>query len=156
MSGSWQTGNPFLASLVLSVDCAACGVYGTRDGQTHLMEGQIHKQETQEKEDLDWVREIRAPSKPIVTNKPRPDNSRTRKSYTIGLYASIFPNAQLRDAIENYVVQANPSRTQFAQRHPRPDELRRSNLRETVKRAEQYMAAFQKQHPHIDLKHYLG
>jgi len=156
MSGSWQTWQSVLS--IIGAVGGLCGLwslwYSRR--QTHLMEGQIHKQETQEKEDLDWSERFERLANQLSRINPGLTIQEPGKSYTIGLYASIFPNAQLRDAIENYVVQANPSRTQFAQRHPRPDELRRSNLRETVKRAEQYMAAFQKQHPHIDLKHYLG
>jgi hypothetical protein len=156
MSGSWQTWQSVLS--IIGAVGGLCGLwslwYARR--QTHLMERQIHKQETQEKEDLDWSERFERLANQLSRINPSLAIQEPGKSYTIALYASIFPNAQLRDALEHYVVQANPSRTEFAQRHAHPDELRRSNLRETVKRAEQYMAAFQKQHPQIDLKYYMG
>jgi len=73
------------------------------------------------------------------------------------LYPSIFPDAKIRGALQTYIVQLNASQTQFLQRpNPRPDELRLTNLRETIKRAEQCMAEFQKQNPKIDLNYYMG
>jgi hypothetical protein len=76
--------------------------------------------------------------------------------HEVCLYGSIFPDAKFREALENYVVQVNASHTQFSQRNPRPDELRRANLRETVRKAEEILADFQKKNPKIDLRHYMG
>jgi len=73
------------------------------------------------------------------------------------LYPSIFPDAKVREALQTYIVELNASQTKFLRRStPRPDELRLTNLRETIKRAEQCMAEFQRQNPKIDLKYYMG
>jgi hypothetical protein len=73
------------------------------------------------------------------------------------LYPSIFPDAKFREALQTYIVQLNASQTEFLRRpNPRPDELRLTNLRETIKRAEQCMAEFQRQNPKIDLNYYMG
>jgi len=73
------------------------------------------------------------------------------------LYPSIFPDARIREALQTYIVEMNDSTTQFLRRpNPRPDELRLTNLRETIKRAEECMAEFQKRNPKIDLKYYMG
>jgi hypothetical protein len=73
------------------------------------------------------------------------------------LYPSIFPDPKFREALQTYIVQLNASQTEFLRRtNPRPDELRLTNLRETIKRAEQCMIEFQKQNPKIDLKYYMG
>jgi len=73
------------------------------------------------------------------------------------LYPSIFPDAKFREALQTYIVQLNASQTEFLRRtNPRPDELRLTNLRETIKRAEQYMAEFQRQNPKINLDYYMG
>src|SRR5712672_1215371 len=45
------------------------------------------------------------------------------------LYTSIFPDATLRKALETYIVQVDSSQTRFLRMNPRPDELRRTNLR---------------------------
>jgi len=76
--------------------------------------------------------------------------------HQVPLYPSIFPDPKFREALENYVVKVNASQTQFSQRNPRPDELRGTNLRETVRRAEQCMTDFQKRNPRVDLKYYMG
>jgi hypothetical protein len=73
------------------------------------------------------------------------------------LYPSIFPDAKIREALQTYIVQLDASQTRFLRRpNPRPDELRLTNLRETIQRAEQCMAEFQKQNPKIDLNYYMG
>jgi hypothetical protein len=73
------------------------------------------------------------------------------------LYPSIFPDAKFREALQAYIVQLNASQTEFLRRtNPRPDELRLTNLRETIKRAEQCMAEFQRQNPKINLDYYMG
>ena len=73
------------------------------------------------------------------------------------LYPSIFPDAKTREALQTYIIELTGSTTQFLRRpNPRPDELRLTSLRETIERAEQCMAEFQKQNPKIDLKYYMG
>jgi len=70
--------------------------------------------------------------------------------------STIFPDPIFRVALENYIVQVNGSGVQFSKKNPRPDELRRTNLRDTIKQAEQCMAHFQKDNPGIDLKYYMS
>jgi hypothetical protein len=156
MTISWQTWQSVLS--IIGAVGGLCGLwslwYARR--QTHLMEGQIRKQDTQDKEDLDWSQRFERLANQLARINPGLTIQEPGKNSTMGLYASIFSDPKFREALENYVVQVNPSRTQFAQRNPRPDELRRSNLRETVKRAEQCMTDFQKQNPRIDLKYYMG
>lgn len=73
------------------------------------------------------------------------------------LYPSIFPDAKFREELQTYIIQLNASHTEFLRRsNPRPDELRLTNLRETIKRAEQYMAEFQRQNPKINLDYYMS
>lgn len=73
------------------------------------------------------------------------------------LYPSIFPDVNLREAMETYIVGLHASGTQFVRRQaPRPDELRLAVVRETIRNAEKCMAEFQKQNPKIDLNYYMG
>ncbi len=116
----------------------------------------LARQHEAEREESEWAnRYERLVSQlmqinPLLTVQP-PGVPATR------LYPSIFPDAKFREALQTYIVQLNASQTEFLRRtNPRPDELRLTNLRETIKRAEQCMIEFQKQNPKIDLKYYMG
>src|SRR5260370_10837834 len=124
--------------------------------QTHLMEQQMERQETQDRDDLDWSERFERLANQLVRINPGLTIQPPGLQHQVCLYGSIFPDPKFREALENYVVQVNPSHTQFSQRNPRPHELRRANLRETVKKAEQCMADFQKQNPAINLQYYMG
>jgi len=156
VNSSWQTWQSLLS--IIGAVGGLCGLwslwYARR--QTHLMEGQIHKQETQDAAELDWAERFEHLANQLARISPSMSIQEPSKNSTMGLYASIFPDPKFREALENYIVQMNSSRTQFAQRNPRPDELRRTNLRDTIKKAEQCMADFQKRNPGIDLKYYIG
>jgi|SRR5882724_1244474 len=156
MSSSWQTWQSVL-SIIGAVGglCGGWSLWYSRR-QTILMEGQIRKQETQDTEELDWSERFEHLANQLARISPSMSIQEPGKNSTMGLYASIFPDPKFREALENYVVQMNSSRTQFAQRNPRSDELRRTNLRDTIKKAEQYLADFQKHNPGIDLKYYMG
>jgi hypothetical protein len=106
--------------------------------------------------ELDWSERFEHLANQLARINPGFQIQEPGKNSTMGLYASIFPDHKFREALENYIVQMNSSRTQFAQRNPRPDELRRTNLRGTIKKAEQCMADFQENNPAIDLKYYMG
>lgn len=67
----------------------------------------------------------------------------------IHLYSAIFPERELQDALQTYVIELNNGGTQFSPRSPRPDELRRKFLRETVQKAEQHIATVQVEHADI-------
>jgi len=125
--------------------------------QTILVEQQIQKQDNQDKEELDWSERFEHLANQLSRINPGlqiqpPGNS----SFAITLYSSIFPDPKFREALETYVVQVNSGRTQFSQRNPRPDELRRTNLRQTILTAERCIADFQRNNPGIDLKYYMG
>ncbi len=120
------------------------------------MEAQIRRQDAQDKEDLDWSERFERLANQLARINPGMTIQEPGKNSTMGLYASIFPDPKFREALENYIVQLNSSRTQFAQRNPRPDELRRANLRDTIRKAEQCMADFQRHNPGIDLRYYMG
>ncbi len=135
-----------------------CGIasllYARR--QTRLMEDDIRKRERDEKGDSQWAeRHERLASQllrinPLLTIQPPGLPS-------VCLYPSIFPDGKLREALQTYVVELHASRTQFLRlAAPRPDELRRSVVRETISRAEQCLADFQRQNPKIDLQYYMG
>jgi len=156
MSSSWQTWQSFL-SIIGAVGglFGACSWWFSRR-QVHLMEAQIRRQDAQDKEDLDWSERFERLANQLARINPGMTIQEPGKNSTMGLYASIFPDPKFREALENYIVQLNSSRTQFAQRNPRPDELRRANLRDTIRKAEQCMADFQRHNPGIDLRYYMG
>ena len=123
--------------------------------QTKLMEDDIRERRREEKEDSEWAERHERLVNHLVRVNPYlqiqpPGVPLTR------LYTSIFPDAKLRQELQTYIVQLDSGQTQFLRRSPRPDELRRTNLRETVKRAEQCLADFQRQNPKIDLNYYMG
>ena len=142
---------------VLAVLYAKRSVHYTKR-QTEIMEGQIQKQEAQDKEELDWSERFERLAKQLVRINPgltiQPPGYQAGSG--IVLYTSIFPDAKFREALETYIIQLNIGRTRFLQRNPRPDELRRTNLRETIKKAEQYLADFQENNPQVNLKYYMG
>ena len=116
----------------------------------------VARQHEAEREESEWAnRYERLVSQltkinPLLTVQP-PGVPATR------LYPSIFPDAKIREALQTYIVQLNAGQTEFLRRtNPRPDELRLTNLRETIKRAEECMAEFQRQNPKINLDYYMG
>ncbi|SRR6266851_3110543 len=123
--------------------------------QTKLMEHDIRKREREENEDSQWGERHERLVNQLLRINPTLTIQPPGLPATC-LYTSIFPDAKFREALQTCAVQLDSSQTQFLRRSPRPDELRRSNLRETVKRAEQCMTEFQKQNPKIDLKYYMG
>ena len=123
--------------------------------QTKLMQDDVQKRQRDEKEDSQWAERYERLANQLLKINPEMKIQPPGVPLTY-LYTSIFP-AELRRALETYVIQVDSSQTRFLRKSsPRPDELRLSNLRETVKRAEQCMAAFQKQNPKIDLNYYMG
>ena len=153
MTISWQ--NIFSIIGAIGGLCGLWSLWYARR-QTHLMEQQMRREENQEKDDLDWSERFERLANQLVRINPGFSIKPPGYQHEVGLYGSIFPDPKFREALENYVVQANSSHTQFSQRNPRPDELRRANLRETVKKAEQCLADFQEKNPKIDLKYYMG
>jgi len=154
MSLMWQS----ILSIIGAVG-GVCGLwslwYSRR--QTVLMEEQARKQESQDREELAWSERFERLANQLSRINPALSIQvpGSMNSPAV-LYSWIFPDAKFREALENYVVQVNSSRTQFSQRNPRPDELRRANLRETITKAEKYMAEFQRKNPGIDLTYYMG
>ncbi len=134
-----------------------CGIasliYARR--QTKLMEDDKRKREREETEDSQWAERHERLVNQLLRINPNLTIQPPGLPATC-LYTSIFPDSKFREALQTYIVQLDGSQTQFLRRSPRPDELRRSNLRETIKRAEQCMTEFQKQNPKIDLKYYMG
>ncbi len=124
--------------------------------QTNLMKLQIRTQETHDKEELDWSERFERLANQLVRLNPGLTIQPPGVTHQVTLYPSVFPDPQFREALQTYIVLLNSSRTQFSQRNPRPDELRRANLRDTIKKAEECMARFQKENPGIDLNHYMG
>ena len=114
----------------------------------------IARQHQAEREESEWANRYERLVSQITKISPTMTVQPTGVPAT-QLYPSIFPDAKIREALQTYIVQSNGS--QFLRRNnPRPDELRLTNLRETIKKAEQYMAEFQKQNPKIDLNYYMG
>lgn len=136
----------------------ACGVaslvYARR--QTKLMEDDKSKRERGETEDSEWAERHERLASQLLRINP---NLRIAPPGVpeMVLYASIFCDGKLREALQTYIVDLHPSGTQFVRRAaPRPDELRRAVVRETIRKAERCMAEFQRQNPKIDLKYYMG
>jgi hypothetical protein len=112
--------------------------------------------ESQDKEQLEWSERFEHLARQLSRISPHLHIVPKGSNSPIHLYSSIIPQRDLQDALQTYVIQLNSSGTQFSPRSPRPDELRRRVLRETVQKAEQCMADFQKANPEIDLKCYIG
>lgn len=112
--------------------------------------------EAKDKEELDWAERFERLVSQLTRINPGLCIRPPGQTHEIGLYGSIFSDAKFREALENYIVCVNIGRTQFSPRNPRPDELRRTNFRETIERAEKYIAEFQKDNPDIRLKNYFG
>jgi hypothetical protein len=153
MTVSWQE-----ISGIIGAIGGLCGFwslwYARR--QTHLMQQQMQREAIHDKDELGWSERFERLANQLVRINPGLSVKPSGYEHGICLYPAIFPDPRFREALENYVVHVSPGHTQFSQRNPRPDELRRSNLRETVKKAERCMADFQKQNPKIDLKYYMG
>lgn len=116
----------------------------------------LARQHEAEREELEWADRYERLVSQITKITPTMTVQPTGVPAT-QLYPSIFPDARIREALQTYIVEMNDSTTQFLRRpNPRPDELRLTNLRETIKRAEECMAEFQKRNPKIDLKYYMG
>lgn len=123
--------------------------------QVVLMEQEIRKEDDLSKDELAWSERFERLANSLCRISPGLTIQEPGKNSTMCLYGAIFSDPKFREALENYVVQVNPGRTQFAQRNPRPDELRRSNFRQTIDRAEQHLREFQKEYPNISLKYYM-
>lgn len=156
VSISWQMWQSIF-SIVGAVGglCGGWSLWYARQ-QTQLMRQQIQREESQDREDLDWSERFERLANGLSRINPGMVIQEPGRNSTMGLYASIFPDPKFRETLENYIVHVNASRTVFSQRNPRPDELKRSNLRETIKKAEQIMVEFQAKNPHVDLRYYLG
>jgi hypothetical protein len=124
--------------------------------QTKLMEDDLRERKREENEDSQWAERHERLANQLLRINPLMKIQPTGVPLTC-LWTSIFPDARLREALQTYVVQLHSSQTEFVRRTPpRPDELRLSNLRETVTRAERCLTDFQKQNPKVDLKYYMG
>ncbi len=150
--------------LIIGVVGVLCGIAGllyaiqqTRYArqQTNLMEDDLREKRREETEDSQWAERHERLINQILQINPQLKIQPPGVPLTY-LYTSIFPDATLRKALETYVVQLDSSQTRFLRMNPRPDELRRTNLRETVRKAEECLAEFQKHNPKIDLKYYMG
>jgi hypothetical protein len=150
----WQA----VVGIIIGTVGGVCGLFSLwySRRQTILIEQQIQRQASQDKEELDWSERFEHLANQLSRINPGLQIQQPGKSFVIGLYASIFPDPKFREALETYIVQVNSGRTQFSQRNPRPDELRRTNLRETITNAERYMADFRRSNPGINLKYYMG
>ena len=151
--------------LIIGVVGVLCGIAGllyairqTRYArqQTKLMEDDLRERRREETEDSQWAERFERLANQLLRINPLLKIQPTGMPLTC-LWTSIFPDARLREALQTYVVSLHSSQTEFVRKTPpRPDELRLSNLRETVTRAERCLADFQKQNPKIDLKYYMG
>jgi hypothetical protein len=153
-----------LTGLIIGVVGVLCGIAGLlyairQTGyarqQTKLMEDDLRERRHEENEDYQWAERHERLMNQILQINPQLKVQLPGVPLTY-LYTSIFPDAMLRKALETYVVQLDSSQTRFLRMTPRPDELRRTNLRDTVKKAEECMADFQKRNPKIDLNYYMG
>ncbi len=154
-----------MMSYIIGVVGVLCGIAGllyarsqTRYArqQTKLIEDDLRERKRGEDEDSQWAERHERLANQLLKINPLLKIQPPGVPLTC-LWTSIFPDAKLREALQVYVVHLHSSQTEFVRRNPpRPDELRLSNLREAVKRAEECMADFQKQNPKIDLKYYMG
>lgn len=116
----------------------------------------LARQHEAEREETEWANRYERLVSQLMKINPTLTVQPTGVPATM-LYPSIFPDEKFREALQIYIIQLTSQTTAFLRRpNPRPDELRLTNLRETIKRAEQYMAEFQKQNPKIDLNYYMG
>jgi len=154
-----------MMSYIIGVVGLLCGIAGLLYArsqtkyprqQTKLIEDDLRERKRGENEDSQWAERHERLANQLLKINPLLNIQPSGVPLTC-LWTSIFPDAKLREALQTYVVQLHSSQTEFVRRTPpRPDELRLSNLRETVKRAEECMADFQKHNPKIDLKYYMG
>lgn len=72
--------------------------------------------DAQTKEELDWSDRFESLVRQLSRINPALQVHENGKVSTITLYSSIFPDRKLQEAIENYIVQVNSSRTQFLPR----------------------------------------
>lgn len=140
-----------LCALAISV-----GAFLYTRKQTQLMEEQDRARKAEEKDELNWserferlVSRLSRISRTLMI-QPRGEN------IAIPLYQTIFSDPRFREALETYIVTADPAGGRLTPRNPRPDELRRKVLRDTIEKAEQCMQSFQEHHPNVDLKYYMG
>src|SRR5260370_38984424 len=72
------------------------------------------------------------------------------------LYTAVFPDPQFRVKLETYILELNPTRTEFRPRKAAPHELSLQGLRETVVAAEQMIEKYARENPKVQLMYYLG
>lgn len=153
----WQVASGIIGVLggLFGIVCGVWSIVYARQ-QVRIMKGQMHRQEVQNKEEQDWSERFDRLAHQLVRISPRLTIKPTGYSEGVALYPAIFPDPKLREALETYVVQLDMPTTPFLPRNLRPDELRRTIVRDTIRKAEQSMAVFQTQNPKIDLKYYTG
>jgi hypothetical protein len=125
--------------------------------QTDLMRDQAKKAKERDDEDRQWALRHEQLASRLSNLTPHLTIAVQGTSNShVCLYPSVFSDPEFRKRLETYIVQPNPSFTQFTPRKPAPHELQSPNLRETVETAERLIDKFAAENPKIPLMYYLG
>jgi hypothetical protein len=151
MSQTWQT-----ALSIIGGVGGICGIvalyYAWR--QTRLMSEDIRSRRREAEEDIEWAARFERVMNQLLRINPYLQVKVAASAEPINAYNTIFPGAESRRTIQAYIVQLDPSATQFLPRRPRPDELRLTTTRNAVKQAEVALQSFRQRYP--DAVHHLG
>jgi hypothetical protein len=125
--------------------------------QTDMMKEQAKQAKEREDEDSKWALRHEILASRLANIPPGMNISTPEMSGKyLCLYPAVFTEPGFRKKLETYIVEPNPSFTQFTPRRPIPHELRSPNLRATVARAEELIEKFKVENPKINLMYYMG
>lgn len=123
--------------------------------QLILMQEQERARQAEAKEDQEWSERFHELAMGL-SHIPRTMMVQPRgENIHIPLYPTVFSDPHLREQIETYIVIAEPAGGRLTPRSPRPDELKRAALRQTIENAERAMQSFRENRPNVPLDYYM-
>jgi hypothetical protein len=133
-----------LVGLVLALGsllaCMYFGVIGTRSSK---------RQEQRDREDREWQLKHEAVAIQVARINMTLQVRDPKENRNIVLYPTLFPDPQLRQRIETYIIELVDVRTRFAPRKPTQHELSSPALRKTVNEVTEILAACMRDNPGI-------
>jgi hypothetical protein len=116
------------------------GVIGTKASK---------RQEQQDREDHEWQLKHEAVAVQLARIHSTMQVRRRGDNYNIMIYSTLFPELQLRQEIETYIIEIVDNRTRFAPRRPTQHELRSPALRRTVDKVTGVLDACKRDDPSV-------
>ena len=107
------------------------------------------RQEQRDREDHEWQLKHEAIAVQLAKIHLTMQVQRRGDNYTIMIYPTLFPDPQLRQEIETYIIEVVDNRTRFAPRRPTPHELRSPALRRTVDKVTEVLDACKRDDPSV-------